>query len=280
MSFNTAQKAIRWRTEAGAPPSSREFSERGTMESKDSRSRSPALFFWVPRLQETRRWASSEGVMNPGPSFLACAVLVMVPLTRLPAQEPGKEDVWKYHEPFQGPPRQTKDFRLLGADAAQCVKYEADGVRIAMPAGKARPTTGVATTFGLRGDFDVRVRYEVFQEPEPVDAGQPNTGTRISLTVKLDAESEAAIRRKVTPKDPVHILTWRKVRLDGELKPKGGIFPVTQKQGRLRMERKGTELTYYLSEGDDNDFKLLTTFPFVADDVQSVQLFGETSSPK
>jgi WD40 repeat protein len=37
---------------------------------------------------------------------------------------------------------------------------------------------------------------------------------------------------------------------------------------------------YHQSEGDDKEFKTLTTFPFVADDVQAVQLFGETSSPK
>src|SRR5262249_40370424 len=84
--------------------------------------------------------------------------------------------------------------------------------------------------------------------------------------------------RKVTPKDPVHILTW--IRLPGEAKPlqKGGIFPVVQKKGRVRMERTGTEMKYYLAEGDDKEFKLLTTFPFVSDDVKSIQLFGETTS--
>jgi Protein of unknown function (DUF1583) C domain len=58
------------------------------------------------------------------------------------------------------------------------------------------------------------------------------------------------------------------------------MFPVNQKTGRLRMERTGTEVTYYQSEGDDKEFKLLTTFAFVADDVKAVQVFGQTSSPK
>jgi hypothetical protein len=225
---------------------------------------------------------SREGVMNPRPAVLACFVLVVGWVALLPAQEPAKEAAWKYHEPFRGTPRQAKDFELLGAGAAENVKYEADGVRITLPAGKIRQPTGVATTFGVSGDFDVSVRYEVLREPEPADAGTPNTGTRISLTVKTDAVSEAAIRRKVTPKDPVHILAWRTMRPAGEAKsqPKGGIFPVTQKKGRLRLERKGAEVTYYLAEGDDKEFKSLTTFTFVADDVRAVQLFGETSSPK
>jgi cell division septation protein DedD len=219
--------------------------------------------------------------MNPGPARLACVILVVGWVSLLPAQEP-KEHAWKYHEPFQGKPRQAKDFELLGAGAADYVKYEKDGVRIALPAGKSRPVTGVATTFGLSGDFDVSVRYEILQEPEPADAGTPNIGTRISLSVKTDAASEVAIRRKVTPKDPVFILTWRTMRPEGEAKSlsKGGMFPVKEKKGRLRLERKGAEVTYYQSEGDDKEFKLLTTFAFVADDVKAVQLFGDTSSPK
>ena len=103
----------------------------------------------------------------------------------------------------------------------------------------------------------------------------------LSLTVKLD-ERKASIRRKITPASPVHILTWRMIRPAGEPKPlqKGANFPVTQKTGRLRMERKGTDLSYYLSDGDAKEFKLLTTFPFVADDIQTIQLFGQVSSPK
>jgi hypothetical protein len=218
--------------------------------------------------------------MNPGPARLACVVLAVGWVSLLSAQEPAKEYAWKYHEPFRGTPRQAKDFALLGAGAAEYVKYEADGVRIALPAGKSRPVTGVATTFGLRGDFDVSVRYEVLQEPGPKDAGTPNTGTKISLSVKTDVAGEVAIRRKVTPKDPVFILAWRTMRQEGEARPlsRGGVFPVKEKKGRLRLERKGTEVTYYQSEGDDKEFKLLTAFSFVADDVNAVQLFGETSS--
>lgn len=210
---------------------------------------------------------------------LACTLL-MLTFPRLAAQEPDKEP-WKYHEPFRGNPHQAKDFTRLGTDAAQCVKYEDQGLRITLPAGKSRPTTGVGTTFGLKGDFDVSVRYEILHEPEPADAGQSNTGTRISLTVKLDETYEAAIRRKITPEQPVHILTWRRMRPPGATKDlnNGAIFPVKEKSGRLRLERRGTELSYYHSDGD-MEFKLLTTFPFVADDIQSIQRFGETSGPK
>ena len=60
----------------------------------------------------------------------------------------------------------TQDFELLGAGAAQFVKYEADGLRIALPAGKSQRPTGVVTTFGLSGDFDVSAGYEILHEPD------------------------------------------------------------------------------------------------------------------
>lgn len=212
---------------------------------------------------------------------LVCLLLIGS-LSSLAAQEPEKDKALTYHEPFHGTPRVAKDFELLGFGAKECVKYEDDGLRITMPAGKSRPPIGVGTKFGLKGDFDVSVSYEVFQEPEQADAGLSNTGTRISLTLKLDGASEAAIRRKITPEIPVHILAWRTIRPAGETKqlPKGANFPVTQKTGRLRLQRKGTELSYYLAEGDDKEFKLLTTFAFVADDIQTIQLSGHATSPK
>jgi hypothetical protein len=220
--------------------------------------------------------------MHPGPATRACVVLAIGWVSLLPAREPAKAEPWKYHEPFKGAPRQEKDFEWLGADAAKCVKYEADGVRVTMPAGKARLMTGVATTFGLKGDFDVSVRYEVFQEPEPADSGDLTTGTRISLSARTDAVSEVALRRKITPEEPLRILAWRTMRPAGEAKSltKSAVAPVTQKKGRLRLERKGIDVTYSLAEGDEKDFKVLATFPFVADDVKTIQLFGGTSSPK
>lgn len=217
--------------------------------------------------------------MNLRPALLV-GIVSLIAFPRLVAQGAQKDNAAKYHEPFQGMPRVAKDFELVGSGAKECVKFEDQGVRITLPAGTSRPPIGVATNFGLKGDFDVSVSYEIFREPEQDDSGAPNTGTRISLTLKLDATSEAAIRRKITPALPVHILAWRTIRPAGETKQsqKGANFPVTHKTGRLRLERKGTEVSYYLADGD-GDFKLLTTFPFVADDIQTIQLTGHASSP-
>jgi hypothetical protein len=155
---------------------------------------------------------------------------------------------------------------------------------IRVPPGNNRVPTGLATTFGVRGDFEIAVRYEMLVEPEPPDAGTPFNGSRISLTVNLDRPqtNEAAIRRKVTPTQPVHILAWRSLMQGADGKPvrQGHIFPVKEKSGRLRLVRTGTSVAYYQSEGSNKEFTLLTTQPFSADDLKEVQLFAHTSSPR
>ena len=128
---------------------------------------------------------------------------------------------------------------MLGADAGKCVQFEPDGLRITLPPGKNRGPIGVATAFGVMGDFEITVRYEILEEPEPADAGTPNIGTRISLTVYLDRpqNNDASIRRKVTPTQKPHILTFRSLRKRGDHKADtlGATFP-SRKTGRFRLD--------------------------------------------
>lgn len=200
------------------------------------------------------------------------------------AQEPGKEFAVHYREPFKGAPQKAADFRLIGPDAKECVAFEPEGLRIGLRPGKSHEPTGVATAFGVKGDFDITVHYEVLQEPEPEDAGTPLIGTRLSLTATLDwpQPSEASIRRKITPTQPAHILTYRTMRRDADSKAdnRGASFPVKEKTGRLRLVRTGAEIAYYLAEGAGDDFTLLTTHAFTADDLKDVRLYGHTSNLK
>src|SRR5262249_23747983 len=58
------------------------------------------------------------------------------------------------------------DLELFGLDADQGVRFEPAGVRIALPPGypDERPRTGIATTFGLQGDFDIALSYVILHE--------------------------------------------------------------------------------------------------------------------
>jgi hypothetical protein len=202
---------------------------------------------------------------------------------RVASQGQPKEYAQTYHEPFRGKPHKVDDLTLIGPDASKCVRMEPEGLRITLPPGKKRQPTGVATTFGMRGDFEVSVGYEILDEPEPADAGD-GSGTRISLTINLNraGANEAFIRRKVTTTQRPHILTWRRLSKDADSPPEdlGTSFPVTAKTGRFRLVRTGADLAFYLSEAADNNFTLLQTFPLGTDDVKDIQIFAATGSDK
>src|SRR5262249_25568198 len=134
----------------------------------------PSMLVVNIAMYPTTRWTMYSRQLLGGAVFLAMALCGGAAR----AQEGGET----YEEAFKGKPRKGDDFTLIGADAAACVKFKPEGLRINMPAGKSRGTTGVATMFGITGDFEITVRYEVLFEPDMADSGAPNTGTRLSLT--------------------------------------------------------------------------------------------------
>jgi hypothetical protein len=80
-------------------------------------------------------------------------------------QEPDKKYATEYHHSFKGEAPNPADFEKMGPDSAECVKFEPDGLRITLPAGVAgsRPGTGVVTGFGVHGDFEITIGYEILQ---------------------------------------------------------------------------------------------------------------------
>jgi hypothetical protein len=223
----------------------------------------------------------NHACLMPLLGLVACLLTMPGPAA---AQAPPKDDAVQYHEPFKGAAQKAADFRLIGPDAKESVAFEPDGLRIVLRPGKSHDPTGVATTFGVKGDFEITVHYEVLEEPAMEDAGVALIGTRLSLTATLDwpQPSDASIRRKITPTQPAHILTYRTMRRDADSKAesRGATFPVKEKSGRLRLVRTGADIAYYLAEGENDDFTLLTTHSFSADDLKDVRLYGHTSNPK
>src|SRR6478609_887540 len=73
-----------------------------------------------------------------------------------------------------------------------------------------------------------------------------------------------------------------RVRDAGDGKPGNRMqgFATNSKSGRIRMARKGGELTYSAADGDANDFKPLITFPFGVEDATEVRLVAATGNAK
>jgi hypothetical protein len=196
-------------------------------------------------------------------------------------QEPGKGYAKEYYHSFKGDSNQPKDVGLMGPNNDRCIKFEPEGMRITLPTGYvgSRPSTGVATKFGVRGDFEITMGYEVLQEPDSARAGSQ---TRLTLGINLDKinpfQNQASISRRVMiGKLPHHSVYMSECGEDPiRMQTKSDSFVLGEKSGRLRLVRAGAEMSYYVAEGAESEFKLLKTYTHSAEDVRGVTIVGST----
>ena len=133
-------------------------------------------------------------------SYVVAAMsAILVILLTFPAsgQDGPKEFAPDFFRPLKGAAEDSKEFVLTGPEAAKCVKFEPEGLRVTLPTGHVgeRPNTGVALDLGFKGDFEVTLGYEVLHEPEPEETGKD--GTR--LTLGLTLQGKAARNRCISP---------------------------------------------------------------------------------
>ncbi len=193
-------------------------------------------------------------------------------------QEP--EYAQEYVQAFRGVPANSKDFSLTGADAEKCVKYEPEGLRITLPAGHVGdlPGTGLVTGFGVRGDFEITLSYEVLLEPAAADAGSSGTRLRLAIVLNTAGQNLTHFSRKMDMKAGPRFAAWVSTPDKNQPTIKG--FPAKAKTGRLRLTRTGNVLSYFAAEGSDADFTLLQKFPFSTEDVREVRITGGTGGEK
>jgi hypothetical protein len=170
---------------------------------------------------------------------------------------------------------------VVGLDPERNVRFEAEGLRITLPAGhpEVAPETGLQVRQEVRGDFEVTVRFEVLQEPLPADTG---FGTRLTLGVRTQAGDTATLSRMLRKEGTLDYATFATPPKEGPEKGKGRIrfWPAAAKAGMLRLVRSGAEISYYASEGEGGAFRLLHSYPLVTDDVEAVQLVGTTGGER
>jgi serine/threonine protein kinase len=204
------------------------------------------------------------------------------------------ENVQEFFHSFEGSTDKPKGLELFGPQADQQVKLEPGGLRITLPAGYQgqRPSTGLVTTFGVKGDFEITVGFEILLEER--EQGPTDKITRFSLAVipqkSPDMDSEqwikpsqnlASLSHALSLTGKTMFLTWT-TQWDPNAAKDEGIrheFATTAKTGRLRLVRNGAELSYFVSEGADSDFTLLQKDPFGEKDLRQVRITGTTAGP-
>jgi hypothetical protein len=196
--------------------------------------------------------------------------------------DPATEYPQQYDHRFQGPPDKSAGLELFGPNAEDYVRFEPEDALIAVSGFHPgeQTGTGLKTTFGVKGDFEITVGFEILREPEPAVAGKRQT--RFTLSILLDREgfNEAALSRRVQSEWGTQFITsvslWDGAA--GKDRKKGNGFATKAKAGRLRLVRRGSVLAYYAAEGSGGDFTRLTEYPFGPEDLKDVRVVGCTGN--
>jgi len=169
-------------------------------------------------------------------------------------------------------------FDFWGPNAAACVRFEPEGLRLTLPRGHegVGPTTGVAAALIVRGDFEITAAFEILHEPALVQARDKLTRFTVDIVLNKPGLNAASISRAVSGKG-FQFVTWSGLQDEPTRKAKISMdyLAGAAKTGRLRLTRRAAVLFFYGSKGSD-DFTLLKQYPFAADDLSEVRLVGST----
>lgn len=224
---------------------------------------------------------------GPAPQFV---------MTQEDGAPPRREYALDYHPPLPGAVA-INGLRIYGPEAQECVKFEAEGLRITLPVGypRPRPGTGVVTEFGVHGDFEATLSYEILADAPPGAApaamrlvAVPMESPRPELWYK-SSQNRAVVAREGDQ------LIAQATRWNNEDIPRdkwgNEIFndvetsdtqhlPASARTGRLRLVRSGSALYFLASDGGARDFTLLQKHDFTSKDLRNMRLLASTGGLK
>jgi serine/threonine protein kinase len=203
-----------------------------------------------------------------------------------------RESAQDFYQRFDENAANAPGLKLFGPQAERYVKYEPTGLRIALPAGYLgrRPPTGLVTTFGVKGDFEITASFEVvFEKGDP---RSPNKLTGLSLAVVPQRPAETDLDLWIKPSQNMASLFRGPAVPDGSeymacstqwdaVAPKEDMnrrtFPTPTKAGRLRLSRTGAMLSYAVAEAGSDEFSQLASEPYEDSDLRQVRLVATTA---
>ncbi len=215
-----------------------------------------------------------------------------------------KEYAENFQAALKGDAATVPGLTIYGPDAEACVKFEPDGLRITLPSGypRARPGTGVVTDFGVKGDFEITLGFEIVPNE---NAGPNSHFASLKLLVvphepaepevwhKANQNRAAVTRETVVRKGVGHFFAtaakWNpdvprdkwgnEVFTNVETHTPPRMAPAQSPSGRVRLMRSGAQLYFFTSDGDGKEFKLLQKHEFGDKDLKNVRVLASTNSP-
>jgi hypothetical protein len=176
----------------------------------------------------------------------------------------------EYFHSFKGNAERPAGWALHGTEAEECVRFQADGLRL------TPRSWGVGTRcgFGVKGDFEITLAFEILKEPTAQEAGAPATRLSIVIWKATPRENAATINLSVGGKDGLNFVSWQSV-WNEEMRrtvPQINSFPTQARSGKLRLVRFGPHLYFGFTEGLDGDFKYRAQYDFGPEDLREVRI--------
>jgi hypothetical protein len=195
-----------------------------------------------------------------------------------PETESVSEDIL----PLRGEPENRTGLELVGPEAEQHVRFEPEGLRIALPAGfdGVGQKTGLSCAVAVRGDFQITVNYEILQEPEQGDAGKKSGAINLLLVLDRPQRCTAALARRLGANDRAQFMGWTYL-WDNDLgrhQSKSHTAPASTRSGRLRLARSGSTLLCSAAEGPGGSFAPLPELTLGEEAVKEVWLIAVSNS--
>jgi hypothetical protein len=189
---------------------------------------------------------------------------------------PNKDYAQVYVQPFKGSTARPPGWDPEGPSQALCVQHELAGLRIKVPVGfeSNRKGVGLISTFGVKGDFEITMSFEVLQ---PDDDAQTGTALRLAIDRETPKPNTATFSRSARGTIVTWYALWREEAAKPD-PPRSNIFPVQSKSGRLRYVRSGSDLYYALAEGADEEFTVKSKYSFGAEDLRAIRIIGVTGN--
>jgi Protein of unknown function (DUF1583) len=197
-------------------------------------------------------------------SRLACLLALLAATSPLSAAEPGV-----FRADFRGKPVDERLFEKVNFD--EDAQTEPEGLRIAL-GGRSRGATRLRANFCVKGDFEFTFAYELIVA-EPVDTQRVG----VTMYVHTAGSDTAAFFARFNYQDGSKVYRTTLPRSINGTRVRPALDTLaTGTAGRLRMVRRGSDLTCLAAEAGSDEFTKIESDPeFGSEDLHAIRISAE-----
>jgi DNA-directed RNA polymerase subunit RPC12/RpoP len=189
------------------------------------------------------------------------------------APNPSPSGTEFYHD-FRNKKSLDGNFKLYGADAANRVKSEPEGLRITLP-GKAKSPDGlgVISRLPVKGNFEITLGYEIVQMDKPKDLW--GNGFELYIETDTPTKESMGLNRIIRPTGAdVYFSSRMRTNLQGghERVERGTDIPAAGKAGQLRITRHGPKTVLSAIENGSKEGQVLYRYDLGTEDIAMIRL--------